>query len=202
MLSNPAGDQVILASKSPRRKELLSGILEHFHTLEAQVEEALVSTNGSADLALANARLKAEAVAELNPDAWVIGSDTVVSCDGVSLGKPSDNEDAFRMIRQLSGRSHEVYSGVSIIHRRRGVATSFVEESQVRFFELSDSQIRDYVETFHPTDYAGGYPIQHVMGSIVAGFSGSYNNIVGLPVERLRETMQQCGILKSAGHES
>ena len=202
MQSNPAGDQVILASKSPRRKELLSGILKHFLTVEAQVEEASDSTSDSAGLALENARLKAETVADLHPDAWVIGSDTVVSCDGVSLGKPVDHDDAFRMIRQLSGRSHEVYSAVCIVHRKREVDISFVEKSQVRFFELSDSQIRDYVEAFHPTEYAGGYPIQHVMGSIVAGFSGSYSNIVGLPVERLRDTMQQCGILNTTSTES
>ena len=176
---------------------MLSGILKDFQTVEAKVDELTASDCGSADLAVHNAQLKAKVVAETYPDAWVVGSDTVVSCDGLSLGKPVDNNEAFRMIRCLSGRSHEVYSAVCLIHRQRGIDTAFVEESQVSFFELSDRQIRDYVETFDTTQYAGGYPIQHVMGSIVSGFSGSYSNIVGLPVERLQETMQQYGILNT-----
>lgn len=190
------GAPVILASKSPRRKELLSGILEDFLTVTIDVEELLDHANGSADLALKNAQIKAETISMIYPDSWIIGSDTVVSCDGESLGKPESKQDACRMIKRLSGRSHEVYSGVCLIHHNKGVKTGFVEESQVRFFELTEGKIQNYVETFNPVEYAGGYPIQHVMGSIVSGFSGSYSNIVGLPVERLREVMLQRGIIQ------
>jgi septum formation protein len=196
MHSALSGDPVVLASKSPRRKELLSGILLDFLTVAVEVDELLVHADGTADLALKNAQLKAETVSEKYPDAWVIGSDTVVSCDGESLGKPESKTEAFRMMRRLSGRSHEVYSAVCLIHHRRGIKTSFVEESQVRFFELSDEKIQGYVDAFDPTEYAGGYPIQHVMGSIVSGFSGSYCNIVGLPVERVRQVMLHRGIIQ------
>lgn len=196
MQTTTLGGLVVLASKSPRRKELLSRILDDFSTITIEVDEAVAHEFGSAELALQNARLKASVVAEMHPDSWVIGSDTVVSCEGKSLGKPVSNAEAFQMIRRLSARSHEVYSGVSLINKSTGIEENFVEESRVRFFTLTDAQIQHYVDTIDTTEFAGAYPIQHVMGSIVSGFGGSYTNIVGLPIEQLQEVMQDYGLLK------
>lgn len=196
MQATTLGGPVILASKSPRRKELLSRILDDFSTITIEVNEAIAHEFGSSELALQNARLKASVVAEVHPDSWVVGSDTVVSCDGESLGKPISKTEAFQMIRRLSGRSHEVYSGVSLINKNKGVEENFVEKSQVRFFTLTHTQIQLYVDTIDTTEFAGAYPIQHVMGSIVSGFDGSYTNIVGLPIDQLQEVMRHNGLLQ------
>jgi len=181
----------ILASQSPRRKALLKRIVPEFEVVTSDVDELLEIPAGPKELALENARLKTEKVASLHPYHWVIGSDTVVECDGVSLGKPEDRKDAIRMMRTLSGRKHEVHTGVAIYHAASGRNHSFVETSEVVFFRMSDEMIESYVESMHAQQYAGGYPIQYLLGSLVSGFDGSFTNVVGLPVERLEKVLKE-----------
>jgi septum formation protein len=185
---------IILASQSARRKALLAEILDAFECFTPKVEELESSEHGPKDLAVTNAALKAKAGSEVFPDAWVIGSDTVVALEGTLLGKPKDPQDARRMLRMLSGKEHQVHSGVSICCGSQAMETHFCESSSVKFFNLSEQDIDDYLSAFDPTQFAGAYPIQHVMGSIVAGFDGSYTNIVGLPMEALEAALISLGI--------
>jgi septum formation protein len=118
-------------------------------------------------------------------DTLVIGADTVVALDDVILGKPKDAEDAFKMLKALSGREHEVYTGVSIISLDNRIDESFVSCTKVRFYPLTDDEIREYISTGEPFDKAGAYGIQGKGGLLVEGISGDYNNVVGLPIAEL-----------------
>ena len=181
---------VILASQSPRRRALLKRILPEFEVTTATVDEWLDCAEGPKELALLNAKLKARQVATQYPRHWVIGSDTVVECEGIPLGKPESREQAVQMMQMLSGRKHNVHSGVVICHRGNEIEKTFVETSEVVFFRLSSAQIEAYVDTMHPGQYAGGYPIQYLMGTLVSGFDGSFTNVVGLPMERLQSELK------------
>ena len=190
--------KLILASQSPRRRSLLKKLVAEFEVTSADADELLSHPAGPEALALENARLKARAIASKHPGSWVIGSDTVVACDGACLAKPEDREEAIRMIRQLSGRKHNVHSGVSICkHTIDGAEQleEFVETSEVVFFKLTPRQIKSYVDTLQPQQYAGGYPIQYIMGTLVSGFDGSFTNVVGLPLEKLKLSLSSLGFL-------
>ena len=172
--------------------------MAYFEVTTAEVEELLQHKDGPEALALENSRLKARSIAKQNPNHWVLGSDTVVECDGVLLAKPEDREDAIRMMKLLSGRKHQVHSGVVLCKTDasgKEQLEQFVETSEVVFFNLSQAQIEHYVDTMHPEQYAGGYPIQYIMGTIVSGFDGSFTNVVGLPLEKLKLSLQSLGIL-------
>jgi len=190
--------KLILASQSPRRRSLLKQLVDDFEVTTAEVEELLEHQDGPEALALENSLLKAKAIAKKHPNQWVLGSDTVVECDGVLLAKPQDRADAIRMMKQLSGRKHNVHSGVVLCKVDRSGTEQleqFVETSEVVFFNLSQAQIESYVDTMHPEQYAGGYPIQFILGTIVSGFDGSFTNVVGLPLEKLKLSLQSLGIL-------
>ncbi|MBR6531824.1 MAG: septum formation protein Maf, partial [Clostridia bacterium] len=150
--------KVILASASPRRKELLTLAGVDFTVRVADVEE-IIPENASPDKVVMSLALqKAGAVAKENPDSIVIGSDTVVALDGVILGKPKDDENAVEMLKTLSGRSHTVYTGVAIISGER--VADFCEATEVVFHKLTEKEIRDYVATGECSDKAGAYGIQ------------------------------------------
>ncbi len=175
--------KVILASASPRRKELLALAGVDFTVKVADVDE-IIPANASPDKVVMSLALqKAQAVAKDNTDCIVIGSDTVVALDGVILGKPKDEENAKQMLTALSGRSHTVYTGVAIICGEK--VKNFCEATEVVFNELSENEILNYIATKEPMDKAGAYGIQGKGCVLVEKIVGDYFNVVGLPVSRV-----------------
>jgi len=183
---------IILASASPRRRQLLA---EHGYTFTVQpadIEEVMLPEMNVGDITLYNARLKALAVAEKNPEAIVIGVDTLVALDGMSLGKPADMNEAFDMLSRLSGRIHEVYSGVWIARQASKAHRALVEVSRVKFRAFDEAQIRDYMERIHPLDKAGAYAAQDDgPEGIIESIEGSRTNVVGLPMKALAKMLRE-----------
>lgn len=192
---SPEAPTIILASQSPRRRELLKRLLPRFEVAIAEVEEALDHAEGGIALARHNALLKARHIAALQPTHWVIGSDTVVECDRQHLGKPESGEQAKAMLRLLSGRKHEVHTAVALCCCQADVEDVAVATSEVGFFQLDEPTLETYVNTLEPQHFAGGYAIQHLLGTLVSGFDGSYSNVVGLPIEPLREMLRRRQLL-------
>ena len=178
--------KLILASNSPRRKELLSQLNYTFEIIPS-VGEEVSTAKLPVDIAKELANRKALEVFKAQPDAVVIGCDTVVELDGQLLGKPKDNTQATQMLTALSGKTHLVHTGVCIVHKM-GVWL-FADTTQVVFKNLSPIQIADYVATGSPLDKAGAYGIQD--SGFVSHIVGSYNNVVGFPTERVSQILQQ-----------
>ena len=183
----------ILASASPRRKELFAEIIENFEIVPAKGEEKIVGTPTPDQLVIDLARQKAEEVSSLSIAAGkaVLGADTVVALDGEILGKPKDEADAERMLSALSGRTHEVYTGVCVLYPVRGGGRELrggAVCTKVKFFPLTKAQIKAYVATGSPMDKAGAYGIQD--GGLVESIEGSFSNVVGLPVEFCKELIE------------
>jgi septum formation protein len=175
---------IILASKSPRRKELLSSLGVQFSTEIKEVEESYPEAMRGAAVALYIATKKAEAFEIKSDNMIVITADTIVSIDDKILGKPKDYEEAFNMLKMLSGKRHEVITGVALktIEKTR----SFYEVTAVYFNDLDDKQIEYYLNTYKPYDKAGAYGIQEWIGAVaVDHIEGSYTNVMGLPTARL-----------------
>ncbi|MBQ2898476.1 MAG: septum formation inhibitor Maf [Oscillospiraceae bacterium] len=170
----------ILASGSPRRKELLSLIIPEYEVLVSGCEEFVPKGTPAEKVPAILAEQKALAVAKLRPDDTVIGSDTVVVLGGEIFGKPKDKAHAHAMLRALSGKKHFVYTGVAVAEK--GEVRSFVQKTEVEFYELSDETIDRYIETGEPMDKAGAYGIQGKGSVLVKGISGDYFNVMGLPV--------------------
>lgn len=174
--------QLILASGSPRRKEILTQVGLTFTVIKSDVEEVITKTNPG-EIVMELSAQKAQDVysrLEAPENFLVLGSDTVVAYDGNILGKPEDEEGAFAMLRMLSGKSHSVFTGVTLVSDA-GVDT-FYEETKVEFYEMSDEEIRNYIKTGEPMDKAGAYGIQGKAAAFIKGISGDYYNVVGLPV--------------------
>lgn len=186
MLDNLKKYKVILASNSPRRKELLAGLgVDYEVRTLPDVDESYPETLQGADIPLYIAKEKADAyVAMMQPGELMITADTIVWLDGKVLGKPRDREDALQMLRTMSGRTHEVFTGVCIT--TTDWQRSFTAQTEVRFAALSEEEIAYYVDNFQPMDKAGAYGVQEWIGFIgVENISGSYYNIMGLPVQKL-----------------
>ena len=186
--------QIILASQSPRRRELLGRMgIENFLVRPAQGEELFDPTLTPAQLVESLSRQKAEEIsAGAGPEDLIIAADTVVSIDGRVLGKPRDPEDAAAMLAALSGREHTVYTGVTV--RRGGETVTEHEATAVRFRPLTEGEIADYVATGEPMDKAGAYGIQDYGALLVEGISGDYFNVVGLPVCWLGRILTRFGV--------
>lgn len=180
--------KVVLASGSPRRSELLAREGLTFLVVPAQVEESKEVTTTPEDLALANASLKAGAIAPDYPDVAVLGADTIVVLEGRIFGKPRSLPEGAEMLRALSGRWHEVLTAVSIMHQ--GEKVLFAEETRVRFNRLSEETIQDYHRQVDVLDKAGGYAIQESGELIIAEVDGCRDNVMGLPVARVLEALQ------------
>lgn len=180
---------IILASASPRRLELMRLISEEFEVIPADVEEILPEEISALKAAEYLARLKAQSVAADNPSALVIGCDTAVIIDDEVLGKPKDEQDAFSMLSKLSGREHSVVTGCALCFN--GKTVSFSEETKVIFHELTDKEILDYIATNEPSDKAGSYGIQGRGALLVKSIVGDYFNVVGMPVSRLNREIQK-----------
>lgn len=186
MLDNLKKYKVILASNSPRRKELLAGLgVDYEVRTLPDVDESYPDTLQGADIPLYIAKEKADAYRDmLQPGELMITADTIVWLDGKVLGKPKDREDALCMLRAMSGRTHEVFTGVCITTTEW--QRSFAAQTVVRFSKLSEEEIAYYIDKFQPMDKAGAYGVQEWIGFIgVENISGSYYNIMGLPVQRL-----------------
>ena len=176
---------IILASQSPRRRELMSYITKDFTVKVSDVDETLPDGISPSDAVLHLSRIKAEPFASENDT--VIGADTVVAIDGIILGKPANKEDAASMLRMLSGKMHSVFTGVTIIKGEK--SDSFFVETKVKFFDLTDEEINRYVETGEPMDKAGAYGIQGFGSLLVEKIDGDYFNVVGLPVSLLNRRL-------------
>lgn len=186
--------KTVLASSSPRRKELLETAGVDFE-IDVEGVEEIPQGNTPEEKVCSVAAQKCRPVAARRPGDCVIGADTVVSIDGDILGKPRDRKDACDMLRRLSGREHTVYTGVCI--SANGEESVFSEATEVKFFPLSDSEIEDYVLSGEPMDKAGAYGIQGLGCTLVEGISGDYFNVVGLPVARVvREIKRITGAKK------
>jgi septum formation protein len=182
---------LILASSSPRRKELLENLRLTFTISSSEVDESFDPTLSPEDVVMDLAERKAQVIFKENPNAFVIGSDTIVVADGQVLGKPTDEADAREMLKVLSGKKHYVYTGVSILSPN-GTAR-FYERTEVWFWELSDEQINFYVQSGEPLDKAGAYGIQQLGSMLVKKINGDYFAVVGLPVSRTYRELKRLG---------
>ena len=190
---------VILASASPRRRELLASLGLDFTVIPAEVDEIGAEQGYSAaETVRLNAVLKAAAVASAHPGSLVIGSDTVVECVGRICGKPRDPEEAAAMLRELSGREHRVMTGVALRLEKTKLDRSFTEISLVRFKKLSEETIRTYMKLVNVLDKAGAYAIQEHGELILDRLDGSLSNVIGLQVERLTGELLRTGLVFEA----
>ncbi len=180
---------MILASQSPRRRELLSLITEDFRIIPAKGEEVLPEGISPEQAVILLSRQKAEEIYKEYKEEIIIASDTVVAIDGKILGKPVSEQNAAEMLRMLSGRTHSVYTGVCVIDER-GEQYCFAEETTVEFWELSEQLISDYVASSEPMDKAGAYGIQGRGALLVKRINGCYYNVMGLPVGRLMRVLE------------
>lgn len=181
--------KIILASGSPRRRELLTQIGIDFDVVTSNAEEIITKTYPQ-DIVCELSCLKAKAVYDMLKEqqkdidnSVIIGADTIVYCDGEILGKPADNDDAYRMIKKISGGVHQVYTGVTFIYK--GNVKSFSEKTDVSVYDMSETEINRYIQTGEAMDKAGAYGIQGAFAAYVKGINGDYNNVVGLPVAKL-----------------
>lgn len=181
-------NNIILASASPRRRELLSLLYRDFEVWVSNVEEIVPEGTELYSSPEYLARLKAEDVAKRFPESLVIGADTSVFAEGKILGKPKSAEDAFNMLSLLSGKTHRVITGCAIVKGER--VHSFSVCTEVEFYKLSDDEIWDYIKTNDPFDKAGGYGIQTQGVFFVKSINGDYNNVVGLPVAELKRQIE------------
>ena len=186
---------IILASASPRRADLLKLLQRDFEVLPANVDEVAHDHLTPLEVCQLNAHRKARAVAKKVPDALVLGADTLVFRDSEILGKPHNLAEAVRMLSRLQGRTHQVVTGVCLMHLRRHEERIFAVSTDVLFHPLTPRQIRDYLAKIQPLDKAGAYAIQDYGELIVSEISGSYSNVVGLPVEKLRAELDAWGTI-------
>ena len=190
---------LILASASPRRAELLRRAQVKFRIVPSHAPEPAHAHLSPRELCQLNAQRKARVVAGKFPDALVLGADTLVFLDDEILGKPANLDEAQRMLERLQGRTHQVVTGVSLIHLRARRERSFAVSTDVTFRPLAAGDIRAYFTRVNPLDKAGAYAIQEQGDMIVEKVSGSYSNVVGLPVEQVCEELVLWGARRAAG---
>ncbi|MBR2740537.1 MAG: septum formation protein Maf [Oscillospiraceae bacterium] len=184
----------ILASGSPRRRELFRIICPDFEVITSDADESSIPFSVPSEYCERLAELKCVSVAGSNTDACVIGADTIVCVDGKILGKPADREDAARMLRLLSGRSHHVLTGLCICVEGHVIRRSFCD-TEVTFKDLSDREIDEYIGSGDPFDKAGAYGIQNGAARFCRSIKGDFFNVVGLPVNMLYEMLLDASLL-------
>ncbi|MBI4246161.1 MAG: septum formation protein Maf [Candidatus Rokubacteria bacterium] len=187
---------VVLASASPRRRDLLARICPDFETAPAEIDETLEGRT-TPDAVAALALRKARVVAARRQEGVVLGADTVVVIDGEALGKPATDDEARVMLRRLRGRHHEVVTGIAAVDAATGREAATAVVSRVLMEDYPDGAIDAYVATGEPLDKAGAYAIQGEGGRLVAGWAGSFSNIVGLPLEATRRLLAAFGVAVS-----
>ncbi len=208
--------EIILASASPRREQLLREMGLRFSVVQPSNVEEYHAGAAPEVLAMQNAQRKARAVAGSHPDTMIIGADTIVVLDGAIFGKPRDHNDAVRMLEQLAGRQHEVITGVCLLHHSLDTELTFADTTRVWMRPLTEKRIHDYLRKIDPSDkagerlnypdewqrrhgflsWAGAYAIQQ--GDIIERIEGSYSNVMGLPAERLGATLERLGLRGSS----
>ncbi len=190
-------EKIILASQSPRRKELLARAGINFDIVVADIdEEALPYEANPGAYANTLSRLKAEHIAKRHPSAWTIGADTIVVVDNLILGKPKGYDGAVKMLSSLNNRTHSVFTGFTITNPSREISISKSVETRVVFKHLSPEEINWYAATDEPYDKAGAYGIQGIGAFMVKEIFGSYSNVVGLPVCEIIETLTRLKVIK------
>ena len=187
--------RLILASASPRRRELLASLGVSFDVVVAEVTEHEDPSTDPREMVSHNAALKADWVAARHPDQFVLGADTTVYIDGHALNKPADLTEARAMLWRLSGRTHTVFTGVSLRHKATGLRIDRGVASEVEFKSLTEEIIGEYLAKVHTLDKAGGYAIQEQGDLIIAGRTGSLTNIIGLPLEETKQILTNAGLL-------
>lgn len=188
---------LVLASASPRRRELLALLGVPFRVNPADIDETPPDGRTPEEVALHLARQKAMAVAQGEQDALVLGADTIVVCDGAILGKPQDAEDALQMLRRLNGREHLVITGVALLEVARGIVVREQREivrTRVWFRQVSEEHLRRYVATGEPMDKAGAYGAQGYGSTLIERIEGCYFNVVGLPLSRVCTMLEAWGV--------
>ena len=188
--------KIILASASPRRKQLMTQAGFAFEVCVSDKEEKRGQWSPEETVKKLSEQKALDVASQYEEDCIVIGADTVVACDHQILGKPVDEADALRMLRMLQGRTHQVYTGVTIVdgvHGNRRV-TTFAEKTDVTMYPVSDEEIMDYIKTRDPMDKAGAYGIQGHAAVFIKAIQGDYNNVVGLPVSRLYHELGKLGL--------
>ena len=191
--------KIILASGSPRRKELLLQIGIVPEIIVSHVEEKITS-DVPAEVVMSLAEQKAVDVAkEMLEGTVILGSDTVVAADGKILGKPKSHEEAYEMIRRLAGRSHQVYTGVCLVKKgpegEADTVVSFYDETDVNVSPMTEKEIREYADSEEPMDKAGSYAVQGFFARYIDGLKGSYANVMGLPVHLVYQELKKLGVL-------
>lgn len=193
-LSTTDMEPIILASASPRRKELLRQARIPFIIHPSAVDEDVEMSGGPAEKAETLAYMKAKEVADKNPGGLVLGADTIVVLDGVIYGKPADDSEAYSMLSSLSGRDHSVITGVALIDSAKGIVKKSHELTSVRFAKLTPEEISYYISTGEPQGKAGAYAVQGIGAMLVEDIKGCYTNVVGLPLMKLRKMLAELGI--------
>ena len=195
-MTGAKGDaRLILASASPRRRELLGQLGVPFEIVVADVTEHEEASTDPRVMVAHNAALKAEWVSARHPNAVVLGADTTVFIEGVALNKPGDGAEARAMLRRLSGRTHTVFTGLALRRASDGLRIDEGVASDVTFKAFDETVIEDYLARVHTLDKAGGYAIQEHRELLGAEYRGSLTNIIGLPVETTKQILTQCGLL-------
>lgn len=184
---------LILASASPRRSALLTRAGFDFEVLPADVNEVAPEHLTPAEITLFNARTKALAISAQQPDAIVLGADTIVAFEGEIFGKPRDLDHAFEMVSRLNGRIHEVWSGVWLVRGAPACERGFNEVTRVRFRTLSDAALLAYLQRIGPLDKAGAYAAQDDRGELIESVEGCFDNVVGLPIRALTRALAKFG---------
>lgn len=191
----PKNFDIVLASASPRRVELLSSAGIEFQVMPGDVDESLLPGENPEQHVLRLAQSKAEAVARKGHGRYFIGADTIVVCDGEIMGKPVDSADAERMLKKLSGVPHEVITGFAVVDLQTGNSIQQAVNTRVFFKVLRDEEIAAYIATGCPFDKAGAYAIQGGAAHMVRKIDGSYSNVVGLPLCEVVEALRKMGAL-------
>jgi septum formation protein len=180
---------IVLASQSPRRRELMDLTGLSYRIEPADIDETIPEGISPAEAVEYLSRIKAEAVAVPDSGDIFIGADTIVAYSGMILEKPKDDDDAFRMLKMLSGNTHSVFTGVTIIGK--GKVKTFSVETSVEFNNVTDDEIKAYVATGEPADKSGSYAIQGLGSFLVKTYKGDVNNVIGLPIERLCSELKE-----------
>lgn len=181
---------LILASQSPRRVELLKKIIKNFLVIPSGIDEVCSSRLSPEENAIILSRKKADWVANRYPHHWVIGADTLVVLENETIGKPTNLDDAHKILKRLSGRKHKVITGITVVHSE---TLSAAIVSQVNIKTLNKNEIASYINSGESMDKAGAYAIQGKGASLVKNYEGSYSNIVGLPIDALKDLLQKSG---------
>jgi len=189
---------LILASASPRRQEFLQRLGLDFQVAPAHIDETPETGEAPETFVRRMALTKAQHIARQHPESVVLGADTVVVLAGTIFGKPQDREEAFRILKRLQGRTHQVMTGFAVVSRQQAIEVIDAHITQVAFDRFDDVVLRAYVDSGEPMDKAGAYGIQDRGAFLVRSITGSYSNVVGLPLNAVVQTLLRCGLAAPA----